>query len=242
MTEASVLVGRSDDVATITLNRPERMNAFNDEMLDRLALLVEELNADANLAGVIVTGAGRAFCAGRDRSGLAHIAAAESARALPSSGGHESSMFAAIEVPVVAAVNGAAVGGGLGFVVQCDYVMASTDARFADGHLTAGMAPSVASWYLPRRIGGWRALRLFTATSPMDALAAHELGIVDEVVAPEELVSKARARIEPFRGTDRELLRHTKRLVMTSQTGTFAEQMERVGLLRSMERRMRLRD
>lgn len=239
MLDLPVLVDVTDDIATITLNRPRRLNAFTSEMLDALDAAVDRLNDDLTLAGVIVTGAGRGFCSGRDLAELGQIGQTERRKAVPGEGGHESSMFARIQVPTVAAVNGPAVGGGLGFVVQCDYVLAAREALFDDGHLRAGMAPSVASWYVPRRIGAWRAIDFFARTQPTPADAALELGLVDEVVELDSLMETARRRLEPFRAVDRELLRHTKLLAVRAATAPFDGQMERVGLLRSMERRAR---
>ena len=155
-------------------------------MLASLAETVDRVNAIESLTGAIVTGAGRAFCSGRDLAELPGIKAAETARAIPQAGGHESAMFARIEVPTVAAVNGAAVGGGLGFVYQCDYVVASSTALLADGHLQAAMVPSVASWYVPRRVGPWAAMQFFIRQR-VGAAEALELGLVDEVVEPDDL-------------------------------------------------------
>lgn len=240
MTDAPLpdLVGLTFDegIATITLQRPARLNAFTWPMLEALDEVVAEVNARHDLAGVLVTGAGRAFCAGRDIEELAAIKEAEAAKALPSAGGSESSMFARVEAPIVAAVNGIAVGGGVGFAVQCDWIVASSGARFRDGHITSGMAPSVASWYVPRRIGPSAALRFFAAHE-VSADEAHQIGLVDEVVAPEDLLSAARRWLAPFRELDPELVRHTKLLCRSAGMQTFDTQMQLVGLLRSMERR-----
>lgn len=225
-----------DGIATIRLQRPARLNAFTWDMLDALDRAVAEVNARRDVAGVIVTGAGRGFCAGRDVEELAGIREAEAGKAIPSAGGSESSMFARVEAPIVAAVNGIAVGGGVGFAVQCDWIVASSTALFRDGHLAAGMAPSVASWYVPRRIGATAALTFFT-THEVTAHQARDLSLVDEVVDPEQLLPAARKWLAPFRELDPELVRHTKLLCRSAGTQSFDSQMQLVGLLRSMERR-----
>jgi enoyl-CoA hydratase/carnithine racemase len=223
-------------VATIMMSRPERLNAFTSEMLDQLDAAVTEINAHLEVRGVILTGAGRAFCAGRDTAELPAIKAMEAGRAVPSSGGSESSMFARVEAPIVAAVNGIAVGGGIGFAVQCDWIVAARTARFVDGHIAAGMAPSVATWYMPRKVGPSAALRFFTAPETT-ASEARALGVVDEVVEPGEERSAARRWLEPMLELDPELVRHTKLLCRSGITQSFGDQMRLVGLLRSMERR-----
>jgi len=237
VSEASALLEVEDGVATITLNRPDRRNAFDTAMLVALDALVGEVNARRDLFGAIVTGAGKGFCAGRDLAEMPAIKARERAKALPDAGGHESTMFARIEVPTVAAVNGAAVGGGLGFVVQCDFIVASSEAVVADGHLASGMAPSVAAHYIPRRIGSAAALRFFVRRGPTTAAEALAMGLVDEVVPPDDLLPSARRTLEPFRGLPDELLRHTTSLCRRAGENSFERQMELVGLLRSIERR-----
>jgi enoyl-CoA hydratase/carnithine racemase len=223
-------------VATITMSRPERLNAFTGAMLEQLDSAVTAINARLDISGVILTGAGRAFSAGRDTAELPAIKAAEAGRAVPSAGGRESSMFARVEAPIVAAINGVAVGGGIGFAVQCDWIVAAATARLMDGHIAAGMAPSVATWYIPRRIGAAAALRFFTA-SELTAAEAHELGVVDEVVEPGDERSAGRRWLEPLLALDPELVRHTKLLCRSAGTQSFSDQMRLVGLLRSMERR-----
>lgn len=237
MTDGSALLAIEDGIALITLNRPDRRNAFDTAMLEALDGIVDAVNADRSLHGAIVTGAGKGFCAGRDLAEMPAIKARERAKSLPDAGGHESTMFARIEVPVVAAVNGAAVGGGLGFVVQCDYAVMSSEAVVADGHIPSGMAPSVAAHYIPRRIGSGAALRFFVKKGPTSAADALAMGLVDEVVAPDELLPAARRLLEPFRGVPSELLRHTTTLCRRAGEQPFERQMELVGLLRSIERR-----
>jgi enoyl-CoA hydratase/carnithine racemase len=239
VTEPSVLVDVDDGVATIRLNRPDRLNAFDTDMLRRLDEAVDGIDARADLHGVIVTGVGRGFCSGRDLAELGAIGDAERRRALPHAGGHESSMFARIEVPTVAAVNGPAVGGGLGFAVQCDYIVGAQGVRLKDGHLASGVVPSVAAWYIPRRIGAWSAMRFFAAADGMTAEEALAIGLIDEVVSAGDLLTTARARLDAFRAVDSERLRHLKRLAVTARASTIEEQMERVGLLRGLERRER---
>jgi enoyl-CoA hydratase/carnithine racemase len=146
-------------------------------------------------------------------------------------------MIRRLEMPTIAAVNGAAVGAGLGFVLQCDVRIASGDAVFRDGHLASGMSPSIASWYLPRLIGAGAALQVFCQLDRIDASAAQGLGIVSEVVAADALMARAIAIAEGFARWSPELLRHTKALATAATQDSYDSTMERVGLLRGLHAR-----
>ncbi len=235
---ASVLVERDETgIAVITLNRPKRLNAFTDAMLVELAQAVDQVNRDLSVKVAIVTGAGKAFCAGRDRDELAEVASREAKELMPKPGSHESSMFRALEMPTIAAVPGPAVGGGFGFVVQCDFIVASTTAVFIDGHLVNGMIPSCAIWYLPRLIGHRNALAFFCSQARMSAAQALELGLVSAVVEPENLLQAARTLAGEFTPWDGELLRQTKKLLQMAATQDYDESMQSVGFARALRRR-----
>jgi enoyl-CoA hydratase/carnithine racemase len=222
--------------ARITLNRPERLNAFDDTMLGELAAAVEELNAEHDLRVVTVTGAGGNFCAGRDRAELVAVGARDSDRPVPAAGGHESSMFRALEMPTVALLDGAVVGGGLGFALQCDLRIATDRVRVYDGHLRHGIAPSVAAWYLPRYTTPGRALRFCAHDRPVPADEIRGLGLVDAMVPSEQLEEEHERVVAPFRAADPRLLRHTKALLRAAPAETYESTMSRVGLVRAVER------
>ncbi|MDB5858834.1 MAG: hypothetical protein JWQ76_2523, partial [Ramlibacter sp.] len=224
-------------IAVITLARPLRLNAVTSAMLDELDEVAARLNADEAIRVAILTGAGRGFCAGRDRDELGSVTDDDSRRSLPKSGGHHSDMIRRLEMPTIAAVNGAAVGAGLGFVLQCDVRIASADAVFRDGHLASGMSPSIASWYLPRLIGAGAALQVFAQLDRIDATTAQGLGIVSEVVAADLLMPRALAIAEGFARWSPELLRHTKALTTAATQESYDATMERVGLLRGLHAR-----
>ncbi|MDB5874276.1 MAG: hypothetical protein JWQ07_3718 [Ramlibacter sp.] len=228
---------RPSGIAVITLNRPHRLNAVTAAMLDELDKVAAQLNADVSIRVAILTGAGRGFCAGRDRDELGSVGDDDSRRSLPKSGGHHSDMIRRLEMPTIAAVNGAAVGAGLGFVLQCDVRIAASDAVFRDGHLASGMAPSIASWYLPRLIGAGAALQVFCQLDKIDAATAQGLGIVSEVVAPAGLLVRALAIADGFARWSPELLRHTKALTTAATQESYDTTMERVGLLRGLHAR-----
>jgi enoyl-CoA hydratase/carnithine racemase len=223
-------------LAQIVLDRPERRNAFNDTMLAELDACVRTLNDDPAVKAVAVRGAGEHFSAGRDTAELAGVAGRDSGRPVPAAGGHESSMFRALEMPVVALLDGAVVGGSLGFALQCDLRIATTRARLFDGHLPHGMAPSVSIWYLPRLVGTGRALQFATRTAPLPAAEALALGLVDEVVEPAGLDAALERCVAGFLAGDGALVRHTKLLLRHAQESSYHDAMQQVGLVRALER------
>jgi enoyl-CoA hydratase/carnithine racemase len=242
MTYTTIRVERDErGLVHIVLDRPERRNAFNDTMLRELDACVRDLNDDPTVRVVAVSGSGGHFSAGRDRAELAGIAARDSARPVPPSGGYESSMFRALEMPTIALLDGAVVGGSLGFALQCDLRIATTRARFIDGHLPNGVAPSVAVWYLPRLIGTGRALRLCAGAEPLPATEALALGLVDAVVEPSRLTVELERFAAGFLAADPQLVRHTKALLRYAQEASYEDAMRQVGLMRALERARRTR-
>lgn len=184
-----------DHVATITLHRPDRLNAFTHEMADEIMAAVDESDADDEVRALVVTGAGRGFCAGADlgRGGSTfdHGAEAEPSRDY---GGRVSLRFWASRKPVIAAINGPAVGVGVTMTLPMDVRLASTTAKIGFVFARRGLVPEAASsWFLPRLVGISRAMewvatgRVFTAE---EALAG---GLVRSVHEPDDLLPAAYA-------------------------------------------------
>lgn len=188
-------------IATVTMNRPEVHNALNAQLLYDLKTAFAELGENEQLSGVILTGAGKSFSAGAD---LPMMQAA--AQATEERNRHEaedlSGVFEAIDLfpaPLVARVNGAAMGGGLGLLAVCDIVIASDAARLAFSEVKLGIAPAVISPYVLRKIGSSWARRLFVTGERFSPALAREIGLVHTVVPLAELD-------EAVAGTVRELL------------------------------------
>lgn len=226
-------------IAVLTLNRPERLNAATVEMFNRLEESVHELNSNNAIAAVIITGAGKAFCAGRDTDDLGDVAHADRVAAIPEPGGHQSDAIGRLQMPTIAAVNGVAVGAGVGFMLQCDIRIGSQKAAMRDGHVSAGMIPSVASWYLPRLIGVGAALQVFFDENKLDAERMLALGILSEIALPETLLDRAIAIARTFGQWPTELVRHTKLQALHAVEERYEQSMERVGLLRGLGARGR---
>ena len=201
----TLLYSVEDGIATLTLNRPEKMNAFTARMRDDLVAAFDLTDADDAVRVVIVTGAGRAFCAGADLSGggktFDYAARGESARdkfkvgeVYRDGGGIVTLRIFNSLKPVIGAINGAAVGIGMTMQLPMDIRMASTEARFGFVFARRGITPEAASsWYLPRLVGMQTALEWCLTGRVFNADEALARGLVRSVHAPDELLPAARA-------------------------------------------------
>lgn len=189
--DAPVLAERRGAVAVVTVNRPDRRNALSTEvrsaLLDRLA----ELNADATVRAVVITGAGdRAFISGADIAEFATRTQEQQGRAME--GPRVYDAVAHLAKPTIAAINGACLGGGLEVAMACDVRIAATAARFGQPEVKLGIIPGGgATQRLPRIVGEGNALRLILTGDLIDAAEAHRIGLVTDVVTAEELLPSA---------------------------------------------------
>ncbi|MBE1534320.1 enoyl-CoA hydratase-related protein [Actinomadura algeriensis] len=186
----TVLYDVTDAVATITLNRPDGMNSLTSEMKDALRGAVERAASDGSARAVILTGAGRAFCAGQDlREHADNLAAGRDLNDTVRKQYNPIVLgIANMGKPVVAAVNGVAAGAGASLALACDLIVASDRSRFATAFTGIGLAPdSGMSWTLPRLVGRAKAAELLLLGEPLKAAEALELGLVNRVVPADEL-------------------------------------------------------
>jgi enoyl-CoA hydratase len=186
----------TDRIATVTVNRPDKLNALNDATIVELGLAIEEASARDDVGGVILTGAGRAFVAGADIADLAVQSPAQ-ARARSLRGQTIFRRFEACPKPVVAAVNGFALGGGCELAMACHVRVASEAAKFGQPEVKLGTMPGYGGTLrLPRLVGRGRALQLLLTGEIIDAAEALRIGLVNRVVPAGELLSAARAMVE----------------------------------------------
>lgn len=196
MSEQHILLDETDHVATITLNRPERMNAFGGRMRQDLALILEALGANAAIRVVVITGAGKAFCTGGDLREFAD----GTVQALPEEVTSERPpMCKAVlaihhmEKPVIASVNGVAAGGGCNLALACDIRIASDTARFAQVFTRRGLHPDWGGiYFLPRLVGYAKAAELIMSGETVDAAEALRIGLANRVVPAAELPAASR--------------------------------------------------
>lgn len=214
-----------DRIATITINRPEKRNAMTYAMLAEFLGAVERAGQDPEAQVVIVTGAGGAFCAGTDLADLADRPSEERGGEGRSGSGDPWWPLVRCPKPVIAAVDGAAVGMGAEFTSQCDVRIASSRARFGWVFAHRGLVPDTGAgtWLLPRIIGHGPALQLLYSGELIDAEQALTLGYVSRVVAPEQLREAAEAEARRFIGTSPLSRRLTKDLVYRGLERSCAE-------------------
>ncbi len=206
-----LIVEEQEGVATLTLNRPEAMNAFSRELRDAIATTFRRLQAEDEVRVVVLTGAGRAFCAGWDLKELSSADATDTGEAAASD---MQDAIAAFEGPIIGAVNGHAITGGFELALACDLLIASTEARFADTHARVGILPGWGlSQKLPRLIGIQRAKEISFTGNFIDAKTAEAWGLVNRVVPPEELVPVAQKLAADMATCVPRVLRRYKRLI-----------------------------
>lgn len=207
----------SPGVACLTLNRPQAMNALSLALRQAIAEAVDRLAADPAVRVLVLTGAGRAFCAGLD---LREI----DGKALGNPAADPVAALRRFPRPVIGAVNGAAVTGGLELALACDLLIASTEARFADTHARVGVVPGWGlSQKLPRLIGIARAKEMSFSGNFVGAEQAERWGLVNRVVAPEALLPQAFALAADMASALPEVVQIYKQLIDEGYAGSLAD-------------------
>lgn len=231
MSDEQILVEVDAGVAWLTLNRPHDLNALTDRMLDELNAAMDMIEGDGTIRCVVLTGAGRAFCAGADLKFVAAMPPETRDTATMAFLAHAGSTMARLERlprPVIAAVNGIATAGGLELVLCCDIVLASESARLGDGHANFGLLPGAgASVRLPRRIGLTRAKHLFFTGQLVPAASLVSAGLVNEVVPDGALRDAAAALAAVIAGKSPIGLRWMKELAAAACDGTQEDALRR---------------
>jgi methylglutaconyl-CoA hydratase len=190
---STLLLDCKDKIATITLNRPDKRNAISTAMMADLQSALDAIEKDHSTRVVILTGAGKAFCAGMDLEMLATIA-----QQSPAENQEDSRRIAKLlrriwsyPRPMIAAVNGAAYAGGCGIATLCDFTLAAPEAKFGYTEVKIGFLPAIVSVFLARQIGEKRSRDLLLTGRVIDAREAREYGLVTEVVPAERLTIRA---------------------------------------------------
>jgi len=230
MAHAFIIVEFAVGVTRITLNRPDVLNSFNAQMARELREALEDARADKTVRAVLITGAGRSFCAGQDLSDVP--ASAEGAPAdlgLHLRGTYNALIKAIrkLELPVVCAVNGVAAGAGANLAIACDIVLASENASFIQSFAKVGLIPdSGGTFFLPRIVGLPRAAALMMTADKIDARRAYEIGMVYRVCSDETLQEDAMALASQLAAMPTRGLGLTKRALNASLTNDLEAQLE----------------
>lgn len=204
MTYEDLLLEKDGEVAILTLNVQEKLNAITAKMGRNLPLAVDEVAKDDEVRVLIVTGAGRGFCSGADVSTMSGPGGDKQSmyERLQFVGWPFSDIFPRLNKPVIAAINGACVGGGLSLALSCDIRIASEAARFGVLQVARALVPDYGlSFYLPHAVGTSNALKLMFSGEIIGATEAEKLGIVSRVVTPDELMTVARELAAQFAQT-----------------------------------------
>ena len=225
---------QSDHVVTLTLDRPATLNALTDsDMVDAFARACERARADRSVRAVIVTGAGESFSSGgnlkhmRDREGIFAGDAAQVRDGYRAGIQRLAKMLFELEVPTIAAVNGAAYGAGCDTTLACDIRIASETAVFAENFVKVGLiSGDGGSWLLPRIVGLSRACEMAFTGDPVDAATALQWGLVSKVVPAGELLAEARRIAARIAANAPVAVRMTKRLIREAQHARFDSLLE----------------
>ncbi|MEP6913126.1 MAG: enoyl-CoA hydratase [bacterium] len=214
-------------ITTITLNRPEKLNALAGHMRRDLAEALEAAGSDRNVHVVVITGAGRAFCAGGDVRAMADLIDRQNAEEFSRLLGSARRVITGIRQmtkPVIASINGPAAGAGFNLALACDLRIASTTATFSQSFAKVGLHPDWGgTYFLPRLVTSNKACEMFFLGETMSAEEAHRLGILNDVVAPEELEATTRRLAERLRDAPAISLGAAKQAVYMSQAAELEE-------------------
>lgn len=225
-----VLLSRADGIGTIMLNRPGTLNAFAGRMREEIADAVREMADDPQVRVLVVTGAGRAFCAGADIGYMRELLErrdTEGFTALVEAGRAVVTMIRAVPKPVIAAVNGPAAGGGANLALACDLRIASDRASIGQTFNRIGLHPDWGgTYFLPRLVGPSKALQLIFSADMLDAEQAERLGLFDRVVPHDRLEAETLAAARMLAAKPPRALALAKRAVYASGTARLDEQLD----------------
>jgi 2-(1,2-epoxy-1,2-dihydrophenyl)acetyl-CoA isomerase len=230
MTQSPILFEAQDGYALVTLNRPDRLNSFNAEMHERLRDAVAEVKRRDDIRALLLTGAGRGFCAGQDLSERA-----VKADAAPVDLGYTLSTFynplirslREMPKPVVSAVNGVAAGAGANLALAADVVLAARSASFVQAFCRIGLVPDGGgTYFLPRLVGTARAMGLALLGDKLSAEDAERWGLIWKCVDDAQLMHDARALVREFAGGPTKGYGDIKRAIYTSATNTLDAQLD----------------
>jgi len=225
---STLILDIAGQIATITLNRPDKRNAMSAAMMAELQTALDEIEKSHVRVGIF-TGAGKAFCAGMDLEMLASIAQQSPAENQEDSR-RMAKMFRRIwsfSRPLIAAVNGAALAGGCGIATLCDFTLAVAEAKFGYTEVKIGFLPAIVSVFLTRQIGEKKARDLLLTGRTLEAAEAKEFGLVNEIVAAENLLTRSKELAEVLIAASPGSLSRAKRLMTSSAAAGIDHDLER---------------
>jgi enoyl-CoA hydratase/carnithine racemase len=229
----SIIYEQDQRVVTITLNRPDTRNALSGDLIDGLIDALEKANRDKNVGCVILTGAGKSFSSGGNLQEIKNMTTKDNMSQSQLEKWYRFGIqkipltMNAIDVPIVAAVNGHAIGAGNDLCTMCDIRIAGEDAKFSESFLRIGIIPGDGgSWFLPKIIGLSRAAEMILTCDVLDAKKALNWGLVSQVVKNEELIIQAKEIANKIASQPPEASRRAKRLLRMSQNVSLDNALE----------------
>ncbi|MFT5172575.1 MAG: 2-(1,2-epoxy-1,2-dihydrophenyl)acetyl-CoA isomerase [Gammaproteobacteria bacterium] len=226
--QAEPLLYETDDgVALITINRPKVMNAFSDEVRSALFETLSETAANGSIRCVVITGAGKAFSAGGDIANMVALQEADDARTIAARieiAGKVMALIRSMPKPVIAAVNGAAAGGGMNLALGCDIRLGSTDAFFSEAFVKIGLIPDWGGFHaLTRIVGTSKAMELMMSGDRVEADEAHRLGLIDQLFDASQFHERTMAYARRLATGPAQALAHIKEGVYLGASGAPAD-------------------
>ena len=229
----SIIYEQDHRVVTITLNRPDTRNALSGDLIDGLINALEKANRDKNVGCVILTGAGKSFSSGGNLQEIKNMTTKDNMSQSQLEDWYRFGIqkipltMNAIDVPILAAVNGHAIGAGNDLCTMCDIRIAGEDAKFSESFLRIGIIPGDGgSWFLPKIIGLSRAAEMILTCDVLDAEKALNWGLVSQIVKNEELIIQAKEIANKIASQPPEATRRAKRLLRMSQNVSLDNALE----------------
>ncbi|GLQ35147.1 2-(1,2-epoxy-1,2-dihydrophenyl)acetyl-CoA isomerase [Amylibacter marinus] len=230
MSEQTILVSGHADWVEITLNRPDKLNSFNDEMHLALAQALRDAAENPKIRAILLTGAGRGFCAGQDLDGRdprKMSGPPDLGKTLRTFYNPLVRLIRGVEKPVICAVNGVAAGAGANIAIACDIVIASDKAKFVQSFVNVGLVPDAGgTWSLTKLIGPARAKAWAMTGQPISAEQALDWGLIWQVAPAEKLLEDARALAKKLAAAPTFGLAMTKHAIHEADGNSFEEQLE----------------
>ncbi|MGO4475369.1 2-(1,2-epoxy-1,2-dihydrophenyl)acetyl-CoA isomerase PaaG [Massilia sp. 2TAF26] len=239
MTYESIQFTIADGIAVLTLNRPDRLNSFTKAMHGEVRDALDKLQADKTVRVLVLTGAGRGFCAGQDLNDRAVEPGAPGVDLGESVEKYYAPLVTTLRtlpMPVICAVNGVAAGAGANLALACDIVLAAKSASFIEAFCKLGLIPDTGgTWVLPRLIGPARAMGLALLGDKLPAEKAEQWGLIWRCVPDEALMDEAMAMAEHFAKAPTKGLAFTKKAMLASWTNTLEQQLQlEAGMMREL--------
>lgn len=223
-TDKQVEMVEEEGVAWLTLNRPDKLNSFTNNMLESLASCISDISTSSTVRAVVIVGAGRAFCAGQD---LSEAEGVDLGDLLDSHYNPIIKAIRSLNMPVIACVNGVAAGAGANLALSCDIVLAGSSAKFIQSFALLGLVPDAGgTWALPKLIGLPRAMGLCLTAEPVSAAKAEDWGMIWRCIDDDKLMEETTALAVTLATQPTTGIAFTKQLLSTSNTRTLDEQLD----------------